>query len=96
MVEEGWIDEVRRLLETMPASRQVMESTLGYREIVSMLDGSLDPAELAETIARRTRNYAKRQMTWFRANKRITWISCERTSTAAELAHKIRDVYVGQ
>ncbi len=93
MLEAGWVDEVRRLLDSTPASRLVMERTLGYREILSMLDGSLEPGELTETITRRTRNYARRQMTWFRANRTIVWISCKRSCTPGKLAHRIRDAY---
>ncbi len=94
MLEGGWVDEVRALLESRPATRLVMERTLGYREIVAMIDGSLAPGELCEKIARRTRNYAKRQMTWFRANKEITWISCRQTATTRELASRIHDSFM--
>ncbi len=63
----GWIEEVERLLNkyedflAMPAA-----AAIGYREIVSLLDGKIDLENCKETILRRTCRYAKLQNTWFR------------------------------
>ena len=47
---------------------------LGYKELVPCLAGQSSPGEAMELMARRTRNYAKRQLTWFKADNRITWL----------------------
>jgi tRNA dimethylallyltransferase len=66
MIAAGWVDEVRALRSLpRPRSREASQA-LGYREILDYLDGK---ATLPETVARiqtRTRQFAKRQLTWFR------------------------------
>ena len=47
---------------------------LGYKEVVDYLNGSYSEEEMIEIIKMETRRYAKRQLTWFRKNKEITWI----------------------
>ena len=49
--------------------------TVGYTELFDHLDGKLSLNEAVEKIKQNTRNYAKRQMTWFRKEKGIQWIS---------------------
>jgi tRNA dimethylallyltransferase len=72
--EEGWVDEVRRLLEAgIPATANAFKA-IGYREIVSALQ-SRDPAESQrEAIKRATRRYSKRQRTWFRKEPGVVWL----------------------
>jgi len=66
MLEGGWIDEVRDVLESgVPADAPGLDA-VGYREIVRMLRGDLERSELAQAIIVATRRYAKRQETWFR------------------------------
>lgn len=66
MIEEGLIEEVRRLrgagFERNPSAARA----IGYREVIAMLDGVLSRAELVETIAQNTRALVKKQRTWFR------------------------------
>lgn len=74
MLDAGWVDEVRGLLrdgvpETAPAFR-----ALGYREILAHLRGELAESDLEPAIAQTSRQYAKRQLTWFRAVKNAEWI----------------------
>ncbi len=66
MLDSGWVEEVEALLDSgIPRSAPGMEA-IGYREICDFLEGKIEKANLSEIIARKTRNYAKRQMTWFR------------------------------
>jgi tRNA dimethylallyltransferase len=46
---------------------------VGYREIISCLENEIDLARAIELIKRNTRRYAKRQLTWFKKDKRIKW-----------------------
>ena len=77
MIEAGWVDEVRKLL-AMPAPLSLTaRQALGYKELISHLEGhmSLDHA-VAETILR-TRQFAVRQERWFRRDPRIDWVNVD-------------------
>jgi tRNA dimethylallyltransferase len=53
---------------------------LGYKQVLYYLDGLMTYGEMVETIKRETRNYAKRQYTWFKRDKRIIWFDVARHS----------------
>ncbi|MGI6694630.1 MAG: tRNA (adenosine(37)-N6)-dimethylallyltransferase MiaA [Christensenellales bacterium] len=73
MMAAGLVDEVRGLLSSgLPPDAQSMQG-LGYKELVPCLQGQADEEETVELIKRRTRNYAKRQETWFRREPGIHW-----------------------
>ena len=75
MMAEGLPEEVRRLLDSgVPADAQAMQG-IGYKELIPVLREGAPLDEAVELIKRRSRNYAKRQLTWFRADKRIHWIA---------------------
>jgi tRNA dimethylallyltransferase len=65
MLAEGWIEEVADLLASGADANSPGMRTLGYPEIVDHLRGKLDRDALAERIVARTRQFAKRQETWF-------------------------------
>ena len=66
MIKEGALDEVRAFLHTpLPENLPVMK-TLGLRELMSHLKGEISLEEAIRKAQQTTRNYAKRQMTWFR------------------------------
>lgn len=73
MFDEGLIDEVRALLERLPRTVRALD-TIGYREAVAYLDGRMTLEEARDEAARRTRAYAKRQMTWLRGEPDVEWI----------------------
>ncbi|MEN6370869.1 MAG: tRNA (adenosine(37)-N6)-dimethylallyltransferase MiaA [Armatimonadota bacterium] len=73
-IRRGLVEEVRQLLDfgydvDLPAMQG-----LGYKEIAAHLKGECDLSFAVETLKRSTRRFAKRQYTWFRADKRIRWI----------------------
>ena len=72
MLEKGFVAEVEGLIASYGRDLQML-NTLGYKEICEYLDGSTTFKEAKEKIQKNTRNYAKRQLTWFRANKKIKW-----------------------
>jgi tRNA dimethylallyltransferase len=72
MLEQGLIDETRGLLERYGRIRNIVE-TIGYREMTDYLDGRVTLDEAVKTLRQNTRNYAKRQLTWFRKNPEIKW-----------------------
>ena len=66
MVADGWVDEVRALRRLPhPVSREAAQA-LGYKELFAFLDGRVTLEEAIELIQKRSRNFAKRQLTWFR------------------------------
>ena len=73
----GFVDEVRALASAPEPLSRTARQALGYRELLSHLDGrcALDDA-VAET-ARRTRAFARRQRAWFRRDPRITWLDAD-------------------
>lgn len=74
MFRNGLLEETRSLLEAgVPRESKALQS-LGYKQAVQVLMGS-QPAEVAlEEMQTRTRQYAKRQMTWFRAEQDVVWL----------------------
>ncbi len=74
MLSEGLVAEVESLhLMGFGPDLNAMQ-TVGYREAFAHLNGELSLSEMAALIKQKTRNYAKRQFTWFRKDKRITWM----------------------
>ena len=74
MVEEGLLDEVRRLLAMGVHEGLAPMQSLGYRHMVRYLKGDWDWQRTLDLLARDTRRYAKRQLTWFRhAGRGFDW-----------------------
>lgn len=92
MFEGGLVDETKRLVEEGFGDTAVLRNTLGYQEVLAYLDGSITYVEAAYLLKRNTRRFAKRQMTWFRKEKQITWFDITgRTDfpqIAKQIAHK--------
>lgn len=74
MIEAGLIDEVKALLDAGFKDALTSAAAIGYKEIVSHLDGNCSLDEAVEQIKNATHKYAKRQRTWFNKDKRIHWI----------------------
>ncbi|HYA27072.1 MAG TPA: tRNA (adenosine(37)-N6)-dimethylallyltransferase MiaA [Thermodesulfovibrionales bacterium] len=72
MFTQGFVAEVNRLLETNPG-RTAMQA-IGYKEVISFLQGLIPLEEAVRLIKKRSRNYAKRQLTWFRQEEGIHWL----------------------
>ncbi|MCZ7556659.1 MAG: tRNA (adenosine(37)-N6)-dimethylallyltransferase MiaA [Bacteroidia bacterium] len=77
MMEHGFADEVAALLSAgVSPDCQAMQS-VGYKELTAYFSGSFEMDEAVRRIQQHTRNFAKRQMTWFRRETRMQWISAE-------------------
>lgn len=75
MLEEGLVDEVRRLKEMGYHKGMVSMQGLGYKEILSYLEGEYPLEEAVRILKRDTRHFAKRQLTWFRREPEVTWVN---------------------
>jgi len=80
MIKDGLVGETKKLLKKY-SSRLPSMSGIGYKEMGDYLGGEHGIDEAAQKIKFRTHAYARRQMTWFRRDKRIEWI---RNYTGAE------------
>jgi len=73
MYRAGLIEETQSLLERYPESARPF-SAIGYREAVAVIHGKMTTEEAMNETRRRTRAYAKRQMTWLRAERNVHWL----------------------
>ena len=74
MVEEGLLDEVRHLKDMGCDRSLVSMQGLGYKEILAYLDQEISFEEAIRILKRDTRHFAKRQITWFKRERDVTWI----------------------
>ena len=74
MMEEGLVEEVKSLL---PYKHLNALQTVGYKEVFSYLDGTMTLQQATDAIKQATRQYAKRQLTWFRKDKEYHWLPPE-------------------
>ena len=75
MLAAGWLDEVRDLLEQNHGEDAKPFDFIGYRELREVLRGKIAVAEARAAIQQSTRQYAKRQLTWFRREKNVHWLA---------------------
>lgn len=76
MLEDGLVDEVKNIISNYNISNTAIQG-LGYKEVIEYLNGNLSYDEMIEKLKKETRHYAKRQLTWFKRDKRIIWIRRE-------------------
>jgi tRNA dimethylallyltransferase len=74
MMADGLVKEVEALLSGGLCGRATAMQGIGYKEVARALAGECAMAEAVERVKQATRNYAKRQLTWFRRDERVTWI----------------------
>jgi len=65
MLDNGWIDEVKTLIEKYPEKKLPALNSIGYRQIIDYLEGKISRKDLESEITIRTRQYARRQKQWF-------------------------------
>lgn len=74
MWKSGFVDEVKDLVEIGLREGKTAQSALGYSQILKFLDGEISEATAKDETKRATRQYARRQETWFSRDGRITWL----------------------
>jgi len=82
MVDSGLLGEVERLLEEGFRDALTASQAIGYKELVPVVEGESELDRAIAEIAQASRRYAKRQLTWFNADPRITWIDVTDRSLA--------------
>ena len=74
MFEKGLVAEVEELKNNGVDERYTSMQAIGYKEVLLYLNGNLDFDEMSELLKKATRNYAKRQITWFKREQDTMWI----------------------
>lgn len=90
MWEQGLVAETRALIEAGIRNGRTAQLALGYAQVLKFIDGEISEDEAKEETKRATRQYARRQETWFSRDRRIQWISPKqpRLETVKELLAK--------
>ena len=95
MVRDGLVDEVRLLAQRGLSAEHTAGQAIGYKEILQALAGELSLDDAIELIKRRSRRYAKRQLSWFRHDGRVRWINLDELDLAQALALVVDDLLGG-
>jgi tRNA dimethylallyltransferase len=93
MIAAGLVDEVRNLEKLGYSRRLNALNTVGYKEVFDHLEGITDGQTMVELIKRNTRRFAKRQLTWFGADKRIHEYSMSVERDLVALSKTIAGLY---
>jgi tRNA dimethylallyltransferase len=89
MIEKGLVEEVIKLKDMGYNSDMQAMKGIGYKEILFYLDGKIALEEAINMIKQGSRNYAKRQLTWFRKDNRINWIDKDEFSNEEDIIEYI-------
>ncbi|MEA4852670.1 MAG: tRNA (adenosine(37)-N6)-dimethylallyltransferase MiaA [Christensenella sp.] len=88
MMQDGLLDEVKKLAQFYPHAPTALQA-IGYKELLDAMKGKISFIQAVEEIKKNTRHYAKRQLTWFRRDPRITWYDPLTYQNMDELAAEI-------
>ena len=92
MLEMGLEKEIRDLLDSgIPASCTAMQA-IGYKEFLSAMDGQCTMAEAADQVRQSSRRYAKRQLTWFKRNPHMNWLTRREGDGSEEIIERARQL----
>ena len=92
MLEMGLEKEIRDLLASGISPDCTAMQAIGYKEFVAALDGQCTMEEAADEVRKASRRYAKRQLTWFRRNKKIYWLTRHEGEDSREIIAKARQI----
>jgi tRNA dimethylallyltransferase len=96
MMEKGLLEEVTKLKEMGYTSEMQSMQGIGYKELLYYLNKEISYEEAVDMIKQGSRNYAKRQLTWFRKDKRAVWINKDLYENDDEVVEEILDKYYNQ
>ncbi|ACV62958.1 tRNA delta(2)-isopentenylpyrophosphate transferase [Desulfofarcimen acetoxidans DSM 771] len=95
MMEQGFLKEVRGLLDRGYSSQLTSMKSLGYKELGAYLNGNMSLEEAVEMLKRNTRRFAKRQLTWFKRDNKITWLDISRQPAMDDIVQEIIKIVAG-
>ena len=92
MLDMGLVEEIQNLLSSGIPEKCTAMQAIGYKEFVSALEGQCTIAQAADQVRQSSRHYAKRQLTWFRRNQGIHWLTRTTGEGGKEILEKARQV----
>ena len=92
MLQQGLVEEIKALLASGIPEKCTAMQAIGYKEFVSALNGQCTIEEAAEEVRKASRHYAKRQLTWFRRNKNIHWLTRAAGEGPGEILNRARQI----
>jgi len=93
MLDKGFVQEVINLKNMGYHSELNAMHTVGYREVFDFLNQKINHEEMVRLIKQHSRNYAKRQMTWFNKDKRIKWFDVDLYPDFNKLCEQILELF---
>ena len=94
MLQQGLVEEIQNLLASgIPAKATAMQA-IGYKEFVAALEGNITIEEAADAVRQGSRRYAKRQLTWFRRNQNMHWLTRHEGDGPEEILEKARQLLI--
>jgi tRNA dimethylallyltransferase len=91
MLRNGLVAETEQLLANGLRENPTASQALGYKQIVEHLDGKAPLPQTIELVKLRTRQFAKRQMTWFKRQLPVRWLIAEESATPDQIARQLID-----
>lgn len=92
MLELGLLQEIEELLQSGIPEKATAMQAIGYKEFVDALAGRCSVEEAAQQVKQSSRHYAKRQLTWFRKNPNMHWLTREEGCTTEEIVMRARQI----
>ena len=92
MLEMGLVDEIKALLASGIPEKCTAMQAIGYKEFIAALDGQCSIEEAADEVRKSSRHYAKRQLTWFRRNKNMNWLTRREGEGSEEIIARARQL----
>ena len=92
MLQQGLVEEIRNLLASGIPEKCTAMQAIGYKEFVDALDGRCTIEEAAAQVQQSSRRYAKRQLTWFRRNKAMNWLTRHPGEGAEEILERATQI----
>ena len=94
MLKQGLVEEIRELLDSgIPEGCTAMQA-IGYKEFLAAMKGCITIEEAAEAVKQGSRRYAKRQLTWFRRNQNMHWLTRTADTAPEEILERARQLAV--
>ena len=96
MFAKGFVEEVQDLKKNCANWSKTALQAIGYKEILQYLSGELTLDEAKEKIKQRTRNFAKRQITWFKKETDVKWFDVQDSEKAKKEIYKIVEEFINE
>lgn len=87
MIEQGLVKEAEQFYKNY--SPETSAQAIGYKELIPYFEGRETLEECIDKIKQYTRNYAKRQLTWFRKNPEVEWIDCQNVGNCKKIVNNV-------